>query len=250
VLFRSIPQELLESELFGHEKGAFTGAYQKRVGLFELAQRGSIFLDEIGEMPLATQSKLLRTLQEQEISPLGGKAAVKVDVRVIAASNADLEAWTREGQFRADLFYRLNVFPIKIPPLRERKEDIPELVDFFLKKYGRLKEGERRLSPEVLRSLAGYPWPGNVRELENVIERLTILSPGGEITSALLGLEVLRPSTPEQPIQPLRQAVRDFKRDLVERALSQAAGKKAQAARLLGLPSSNFIRLLGQLGLR
>jgi transcriptional regulator with GAF, ATPase, and Fis domain len=175
----AIPGGLVESELFGHVKGAFTGALQRRSGRFELAHGGTLFLDEIGELPLETQVKLLRVLQEQEFEPVGSTRSIKVDVRLIAATNRDLGAMVRNGTFRADLFYRLNVFPIGIPPLRERREDIPLLAGFFLatlaKRLGKPLEGFTARSMDRLRS---YDWPGNVRELQNVVERAAILAQG------------------------------------------------------------------------
>ncbi|MEJ2616043.1 MAG: sigma 54-interacting transcriptional regulator [Ignavibacteriaceae bacterium] len=174
----ALPAYLIESELFGHEKGAFTGAYAKKIGRFELANEGTIFLDEIGELPLELQAKLLRVLQEGEFERLGGTIPIHVDVRVIAATNRDLENALKEGTFREDLYYRLNVFPIKIPPLRERKEDIPVLVNHFINKHCK-KIGKKieSISPKLMKNLINYDWPGNVRELENVIERAIIVSP-------------------------------------------------------------------------
>jgi formate hydrogenlyase transcriptional activator len=176
----AISAGLIESELFGHVKGAFTGALERRIGRFELADRGTIFLDEVGELPLDMQVKLLRVLQEQEFEPVGSSRTVKVDVRVIAATNRVLEEEVAAGKFRADLFYRLNVLPVRVPPLRERRADIPQLVMFFIqrhaKRIGRTVEG---VSRESLERLMGYPWPGNVRELENVVERALVLSRGG-----------------------------------------------------------------------
>src|SRR4029453_6583595 len=162
---------LVESELFGHAKGAFTGAIERRVGRFELADRGTIFLDEVGELPLEAQAKLLRVLQEQQFEPVGSNRTVKVDVRVIAATNRDLEGAVRDGPFRADLFYRLNVVPLHVPPLRERRQDIPQLAAFFLARYAKtFGRPATALSPASLERLALYDWPGNVRELQNVIE--------------------------------------------------------------------------------
>ena len=174
-----IPRDLIASELFGHEKGAFTGATQRRLGRFELAEKGTIFLDEVGELPAETQIALLRVLQEHEFERIGGSGSIRTDVRVIAATNRDLEAAIAAGTFRSDLFYRLNVFPIEMPPLRERKEDIPLLVEYFLDRYGR-KAGKsfRTVDKKSLDLLQSYPWPGNIRELQNVIERSVIVSDG------------------------------------------------------------------------
>jgi formate hydrogenlyase transcriptional activator len=178
----AIPSGLLESELFGHEKGAFTGAIAQRIGRFELAHGGTLFLDEVGDISLELQPKLLRVLQEQEFERLGGTRTMRVDVRVIAATNADLEQKLADKQFRDDLYYRLNVFPIVIPPLRDRREDIPVLVRHFVQKYGRRMKKEIETIPtQAMKALSEYDWPGNVRELENFIERLVILSRGAEL---------------------------------------------------------------------
>ncbi len=245
----AIPEDLIESELFGHEKGAFTGAHEKRVGMFELAQEGSIFLDEIGELSLRTQSKLLRVLQKQEIQCLGSKAPYPVDVRVIAATNKVLLEKVREGTFRADLYYRLNVFPLTIPPLRERREDIKTLADFFLNKCNWTRKRSATLSPEVLEFFQSYNWPGNVRELENIIERLLIVAPNRPFRKEDLPKEILRDSyaTGDHPLMPLSEAIIDLKKNLVAQALKKSKGKKATAARMLGLPPSNFSRLMKQL---
>ncbi len=181
----AIPHELLESELFGHERGAFTGAFQKTEGKFQLADGGTLFLDEIGDMPHDLQVKLLRALQEREITPLGARNPVRVDVRVIAATHRDLAAMVREGTFREDLYYRLNVVPMHLPPLRERTEDIPLLAAFFLKKYAQeLGYGQKRLSPGAQKWLQQHAWPGNVRELENLIKRVGLLSTGQTLTES------------------------------------------------------------------
>ena len=179
----ALPEALLESELFGHERGAFTGAASRKEGRFSLAHRGTVFLDEIGEFSLPTQAKILRVLQAREFEPLGSTRTVKVEVRVIAATNRDLEAMVKEGRFRRDLFYRLNVFPILLPPLRERVEDLPLLAEHFVRIYGE-KNGKpvKGLAPEVLQVFRRYPWPGNIRELENVIERGLILCQGGTLS--------------------------------------------------------------------
>jgi formate hydrogenlyase transcriptional activator len=198
----AVPSSLIESELFGHMKGAFTGAIDRRVGRFELADGGTIFLDEIGELPLDTQVKLLRVLQEQEFEPVGSSRTVRVDVRVIAATNRDLAAEVRAGRFRSDLFFRLNVVPLTVPPLRQRREDIPLLVAYFMarfgKKFGRTLDGVSRASME---RLVTYPWHGNIRELQNIIERAVVLSSGSTLTidPELLGMpDVARPL--DQPI--------------------------------------------------
>ncbi|HYU90977.1 MAG TPA: sigma-54 dependent transcriptional regulator, partial [Gemmatimonadales bacterium] len=179
----AIPRDLIASELFGHEKGAFTGALQRRLGRFELANGGTIFLDEVGELSPDTQVALLRVLQEREFERLGGREQIQVDVRVIAATNRDLAAAVADGTFREDLFYRLNVFPLEMPPLRERREDIPMLVEYFIGRYAR-RAGKtfRRVSKRTLECLQSYPWPGNVRELQNVIERSVIVAETDEFT--------------------------------------------------------------------
>jgi transcriptional regulator with GAF, ATPase, and Fis domain len=183
----SMPPDLLESTLFGHVKGAFTSAVASKKGLFEIADRGTLFLDEIGTMGLDTQSKILRVLQDRKFMHLGGVHEIQVDVRIIAATNVDLKQQVREGKFREDLFYRLNVITVDLPPLRQRKEDVPLLAEFFLAKYSLENERpRRRITPEALRPLLTYSWPGNVRELENVIERAVVLSSGIEIGPELL----------------------------------------------------------------
>jgi formate hydrogenlyase transcriptional activator len=246
----AIPDDLLESELFGHEKGAFTGAHERRIGMFQLAQNGTIFLDEIGDLSLKTQTKLLRVLQEQEMQPLGAKLPVQVDVRVIAATNKDLKKKIQDKSFRSDLYYRLNVFPIQMPPLRERKQDIPELVEFFLRKYAYLRPARAKLDQAVMEVFLKYSWPGNIRELENIIERLMIIARNDVISAKDLPLELREEPCTPMPVKPLGAAVEDFKREMVAHVLSLAAGKKSKAAEMLGLPRSNFSRLLKQLGMR
>jgi transcriptional regulator with PAS, ATPase and Fis domain len=245
----AIPDDLLESELFGYEKGAFTGALNKRVGMFELAQDGTIFLDEIGDLSPKTQTKILRVLQEQEIQPIGSKSVFKVDVRIIAATNKNLKKRIDENRYRSDLYYRLNVFPIQLPALRERKDDISELVKFFLNKYAHLRIGRMTIDQDVYDAFFSYHWPGNIRELENIIERLMIISKRNLITKEDLPKEFSVKSHSKACFIPLRDAVFDFKKDMVECALAEAGGKKAKAAELLGLPRSNFSRLLKTLGM-
>ncbi len=245
----AIPEELLESELFGYEKGAFTGAHDRRVGMFQLAEGGTIFLDEIGDISLKTQTKLLRVLQEGEIKPLGSENPLTVDVRVVAATNKDLEKKIQEETFRSDLFYRLNVFPMTMPPLRERREDIPKLVDFFLKKYAHLKMGKVDIDKDVLKIFLKYSWPGNIRELENIIERVMIISKPGNISVKDLPRELSTNISEGSTIKPLSEAVLDFKKETVKQVLGMTGGKKSEAATLLGLPKSNFSRLLKQLGM-
>ena len=245
----AIPEGLLESELFGHEKGAFTGAHERRAGMFQLAQGGTIFLDEIGDISLKTQAKLLRALQESEIQPLGSKTSMKVDVRVITATNKDLKQKIDQGTFRSDLFFRLNVFPITMPPLRERKDDIPSLVDFFMGKYANLKMGKAGIDNDVIGIFQKYAWPGNIRELENIIERLMIISGPGNISAKDLPREFSMGDPQNSTVRPLREAVFDFKKALVKQALAENNGKKSAAASMLGMPKSNFSRLLKQLSM-
>ena len=238
----ALPDTLIESELFGYEKGAFTNASQKKVGRFELAHAGTLFLDEIGELNLGTQAKFLRAIEQETFTRLGGTDEIKVDVRVIAASNRDLETMAKAGEFRPDLFYRLNVVSLYLPPLRERPEDIPLLLDHFL----RLKAQEhsmapKSLSPEVVDFFTSYYWPGNIREVENLIERLTILTPHETIMlrdlpagmrstdqTATLKEDVLSGS------KPLSEAVDEFERDLIVKALQRTGFNQTKAASLLG----------------
>jgi transcriptional regulator with GAF, ATPase, and Fis domain len=233
----ALPEGLLESELFGHVKGAFTGATSSKKGKFALADGGTIFLDEIGTMTPAVQAKLLRVLQEREFEPLGAERTEKVDLRVIAASNRDLRRMVTDGRFLEDLFYRLSVIPIHIPPLRERREDIPALTDHFLRKHSQ-RTGKRadKVEEAVLESFRGYDWPGNVRELENTIERAVVLSPGPVITRREISLLGVTESTPVGlPSLKLHQNVDWVERETIERALQRAAGVKKDAADLLGI---------------
>jgi two-component system response regulator HydG len=232
----ALPETLLESELFGHEKGAYTGAAVRREGRFRLGHRGTLFLDEIGELSLPTQAKILRVLQTQEFEPLGSNRTLKVDVRIIAATNRDLERAVREGRFREDLFYRLNVFPLTLPPLRERREDLPLLAAHFLKLYGEKNRKEiKALAPEVLHSFQGYGWPGNIRELENVLERGVILCQSDTLTlrelpQALQGYA----SWPGQE-EAGEPGWLDLQRELISRTLQKVAGDRRQAGDILGI---------------
>jgi transcriptional regulator with GAF, ATPase, and Fis domain len=233
----AIVDTLLESELFGHEKGAFTGALQAKPGKFELAEDGSIFLDEIGELSQNLQAKLLRVLQEREIEPLGSERTEKIDVRVIAATNRNLRQMVADGKFQEDLFYRLNVIPIEIPPLRERRDDIPALVEHFVKKHAQ-RTGRRydKMDEAVLTGLQQYDWPGNVRELENTIERAVVLSPGPVITAravSVLGGPAQQPAG--LPSLKLRQNIEWVERETIRRALENAGGVKKDAAELMGI---------------
>jgi two-component system response regulator AtoC len=238
----AIPAEILESELFGHTKGAFTGAYKERIGKFEMADRGTVFLDEITEMSPALQAKLLRVLQDNVIERLGSNRRVSIDLRVIAATNQDVHSAVQRGAFRADLFYRLNVFTLEMPPLRTHTEDIPLLVEHFLEVYGtKLGVRSSTVSPDVLARLQAYAWPGNVRELANVIERALVLSRGGRIEVQQLPREIVALPVPHEPLNPVRSAddlvltpaVEHLEKTLISQALQQTGGNKAKAARLL-----------------
>jgi len=237
----ALPETLLESELFGHEKGAFTGAIGRRPGRFELADGGTIFLDEIGEMTLATQAKLLRVLQEREIEPLGSTRTVKVDIRIVTASNRILREEVRKGNFREDLFYRLNVVPIVLPPLRERREDISLLIEHFLNIYNE-KNGRRLLGfhPRALDAMMRYSWPGNIRELENVVERSVILTkddyvPFSELPEAIRGASGDQLS--EQAREGIRpgMTIREMEKELIIKTLEDNDGNRTRAARVLGI---------------
>ncbi len=230
----AIPESLLEAELFGYERGAFTGATQRKKGKFELAEGGTLFLDEIGDMTPSLQTKLLRVLQEKEIERLGGSRPVKVDVRVIAATNRNLEEMMREGRFREDLYYRLNVVPIFIPPLRERREDIPVLVYHFLDLFREQYAKEVRIAPEVMDAFMEYPWPGNVRELRNVVERMVILDTDGILTSEDLPAELRRGSLRGTETPP-EGTLKDMERRMIEKALRETGYVIKEAARRLGM---------------
>ncbi len=231
----ALPESIIESELFGHERGAFTGAIQQRKGRFELAHTGTVFLDEVGEVPLLIQIKMLRVLQEREFERVGGARTLRTDVRIIAATNQDLSAMTSAGTFREDLFYRLNVFPIHVPPLRKRKSDIVLLADFFLERYARANGGNvRRLSSSVIDMLMSYHWPGNVRELESCIERAVLLATDDVIHPHHLPptLQTAESSGTEPPGS-FRSLVQNYERDLLRDALKSARGNIAGAARKL-----------------
>jgi two-component system response regulator AtoC len=241
----ALTETLLESELFGHERGAFTGAIKKKLGRFELAQGGTIFLDEIGDVSAALQSKLLRVLQEKKFVRVGGTETVSVDVRLIAATNRNLEDAIRDGHFRDDLYYRLSVFPIIVPPLRERREDIPALVQFFLRQRGRRPES---IDKAALDQLLQYHWPGNVRELENVIERAVILAGAQTINTS--HLPFLAPQPSSVSLRPDHLNLEQLERESILRALQQSEGNKAEAARLLGITRRALYSRMERLGLR
>ena len=241
----AIPRDLIASELFGHEKGSFTGALQRRVGKFELAEGGTIFLDEVGELPTETQIALLRVLQEREFDRVGGNHPIRADVSVIAATNRDLEASVAEGSFRGDLFYRINVFPMENPPLRQRKDDIPVLVEYFIDRYAR-KAGKniKRVNKKTLELLQSYPWPGNIRELQNVIERSVILCDTEIFSIDENWLPQLPPLEAESKQQAeLPQALLAQEKEMIEAALKDARGRVSGptgAAAKLGIPRSTL----------
>ncbi len=241
----SIPVNLLESELFGHEKGSFTDARERKIGLFEEANRGTIFLDEIGEMDPAMQSKLLRVLEERKLRRVGGTRPIDIDVRVIAATNRDLSTAIRDGQFREDLFYRLNVFPIQIPPLRDRREDIPLLAKFYLERYNRaFSRNFQEIDPAALELLVAYDWPGNIRELKNTIERICIMHNGPALLAEYLPSEMLykeqaKNSTTIENIDldlGLEKSIEHYERSLIKAAIAKTGGNVLQAAQLLMVP--------------
>jgi Nif-specific regulatory protein len=241
----ALPTTLLESELFGYEKGAFTGASAQHRGRFDLANHGTIFLDEIGDLPIETQVKLLRVLQEREFERLGGVKTVKVDVRVIAATNQDLEEKIKQRSFREDLFYRLNVFPIHIPPLRERRGDIPALAVHFLSVFARqMNKPVKSLSDDAQAALVNYPWPGNVRELQNVIERAVVLANSEIIGTDSLILPFRSVLAMPQSGNSLRRAVEEFKMNYIQAALKQCGGNQRRASEILGIQPTYLSRLL------
>ncbi|MGD0883829.1 MAG: sigma-54 dependent transcriptional regulator [Thermodesulfovibrionales bacterium] len=263
----AIPKDLLESELFGHEKGSFTGALNTRIGRFELAHTGTLFLDEIGELDPSLQVKLLRVLQEREFERVGGIKTIKVNVRILAATNKDLEKATKEGKFREDLFYRLNVIPLLLPPLRKRVEDIPLLLDFFVGEFSRKRNRKPlQFPPDIMELLLHYGWPGNVREMENLVERLTILVSGDIVKATDLpeklhqvspkaagGAELRRMTLtgveiPEYGID-LNSMVDTMERDMILRALEKTGGVRSRAASLLGLNRTTLIEKIKKMGI-
>ncbi len=255
----AIPADLLESELFGHEKGAFTGAISTRTGRFELAEGGTLFLDEIGDMSLDMQVKLLRVLQERTFERVGSGKSQRCDVRIIAATHRDLPTAVADGEFREDLYYRLNVFPIEMPPLYRRVSDLPQLLDELLIAHGGAGEGELRVSPEAIQVLANYSWPGNIRELSNLVERLAIIKPEG-----VIGVEDLPPKYREAGPAPaknnvaeamqltnanLKESLQALERDLIAQAMEAADGVVAKAARLLNMRRTTLVEKIGKHGL-
>ncbi len=248
----AIPENLLESELFGYEKGAFTGAVASKPGKFELADKGTLFLDEIGDVPPVTQVKLLRVLQEREFERLGGTRTVKVDVRLVAATNRDLRAALEQGTFREDLYYRLNVVPIDIAPLRERKEDIPDLVKLFITRFsGDSGKPVEDITPEAMRTLVSYHWPGNVRELQNIIERACALAKGNMLGVDDIHLDTrpAKTSNGATGFLPEGMTLDQWEDELVQEALRRSNGNKSQAARLLGLSRNALRYRLSKIGI-
>jgi two-component system nitrogen regulation response regulator NtrX len=260
----AIPEELIESELFGHEKGAFTGATSMKQGKFDLANEGTLFLDEIGDMSLKTQAKVLRILQEQKFERIGGAKTIHVDVRIIAATNKNLEKEIEAGNFREDLYYRLNVIPIEVPPMRERKEDIEPLLNVFLQEFAqKTAKGPKKVTPEVIETLKNHDWPGNVRELRNLAERLVILSKGPEITLKDLPLSYRKGIKDETGSQPaagghaapwlacdsFREAKAIFEREYLAQKLAEHGGNITKTAEDIGLERRHLHRKIAQLGL-
>jgi two-component system nitrogen regulation response regulator NtrX len=249
----AISESLIESELFGHMKGSFTPAHERKVGKFQKADGGTLFLDEVGDMSLQTQSKVLRVLEDQRFEPVGAAESIQVDVRVVAATNKNLEVEIGRGNFREDLFYRLNVIPFHVPPLRERKEDIPALAAYFLEEfaraYGRKPKG---LTPQALEALDAHHWPGNVRELRNLIERIVILNPQSRIDARHIPLQPARKPAHAGPperygsLQDVREAA---EREYILKKLEESNGNVSRAAELLGLERSNLYRKMRTLGI-
>ncbi len=245
----AIPHELIESELFGHEKGSFTGAHERKKGKFELADTGTLFLDEIGDMSLQTQAKVLRVIETQEFQRVGGNRKIRVDVRIIAATNKDLQEEVKKGTFREDLFFRLNVIPLHIPPLRERKEDIPLLVDFFLEEFSReYKKSRKALTEEALKALLNYDWPGNVRELKNIIERLVIMTQTDTITEKDISLYEIG-KRDYFSFKTLKEAREAFEKDFILLKLKENNWNISKTAEALNIERSNLHRKIKSYGL-
>ena len=246
----AIPEDLIESELFGHNKGSFAGAAEAKIGKFQKADSGTLFLDEVGDMSLRTQSKVLRVLEEQRIEPVGAAESMQVDVRVVAATNKNLEEEIERGNFREDLFYRLNVIPFFVPPLRERREDVPELAEHFLREfttaYGRKP---KELTPEAFQLLAEYHWPGNVRELKNLIERIVILNPQVRVDARHIPLNPRRVERPVERFGSLQDVREAAERDYILKKLEETHGNVSRTAELLGLERSNLYRKMKTLGI-
>ncbi|HEY8669803.1 MAG TPA: sigma-54 dependent transcriptional regulator [Terriglobales bacterium] len=252
----AVPAELIESELFGHEKGSFTGAASRYIGKFEQADRGTLFLDEIGDMPLAMQAKLLRVLEEGEVERIGGAKPINVDVRVIVATHRNLDALVRDGKFRQDLFHRIYVFPLSLPPLRERRDDIPGLVTHFAAQVCAQNNWKPvKFAPEAVEALQSYSWPGNIRELRNMVERLMLLSSGDEVDSETAhsvlgpGLEAGRRGLAATNLGPLATRVETFEREVILGELKRAGFRMTNAAKALGLERSHLYKKAEQLGI-
>ncbi len=247
----AIPENLLESELFGHVKGAFTGALKDRKGKFELANGGTLFLDEIGDLKPELQAKLLRVLQEREVEPVGSETRIPVDVRIISATHQDLKQLVAQGRFREDLYYRINVMNIHIPPLRKRKADIPLLIQYFIQKYAPDQSRQWRIDAQALQALEMYDWPGNIRELENVIQRAVLLADAPVITLDVLPEFIVQKDTtlfsPES--KPTSLNIEDHLRWLIEQALQQSGGNQSRAAELLGIPRHKLLYQMKKLGI-
>jgi len=249
----ALPETLLEGELFGHERGAFTGALSRKAGRFQLANGGTLFLDEVSEMTSATQVKLLRVLQEREFEPLGSTKTIQVDIRIIAASNKDPEAEVKEGRFREDLFYRLNVVPVRLPPLRERKEDIPLLAEHFFRCYREKTRGSvKGFLPKTMDTMMRYDWPGNIRELENAIERAVLLCRGEYIMLEDLPLTVQGAQNGNQLMVsvPSGMTLRDVEREVIVQTLADTEGNRTQTARILGISRKTLQNKLKEYGIR
>jgi formate hydrogenlyase transcriptional activator len=244
----AIPFDLLESELFGHERGAFTGAIAQKIGRFELADKGTLFLDEVGDIPPGLQPKLLRVLQEQEFERLGSTRTQQVNIRLVAATNRNLADMVKRGQFRSDLYYRLNVFPIPLPPLRERREDIPALVEHFVEIYShRMNKQIEHIPPETMSALTSYQWPGNIRELQNFMERSVIVSPGNVLRPPLASLKAAA-ATESEEVVTLEEAERDHIRKILEQTRWVVAGPNGAAVRL-GMKRSTLYFRMQKLGI-
>jgi two-component system nitrogen regulation response regulator NtrX len=247
----AIPSELIESELFGHEKGSFTGAFEKKKGKFELADGGTLFLDEVGDMALQTQAKVLRVLETQEFQRVGGSANIRVDVRIITATNKNLTEEVKKGAFREDLFFRLNVIPIYVPPLREHKEDIPTLVEYFLgsvaAEYG---QAPKKITPEAIKSLQSYDWPGNIREIKNLIERLVIMTPSATINAKDFLLAGKNEGSDYFTYQNLKEAREAFEKDFILKKLAENNWNISRTAEILDIERSNLHRKIKTYGIQ
>jgi two-component system nitrogen regulation response regulator NtrX len=249
----AIPEELVETELFGHAKGAFSGASRAKKGKFEVADSGTLFLDEIGDMSARVQAKMLRVLEEQRFDPVGSNTPVTVDVRVISATNKPLEQLLENGNFRADLFYRLNVIPFQVPPLRERKEDIPLLADHFNRRFsGDYGKKPLEFAPDAMERLAEHYWPGNVRELRNLVERLVIVQENGEVSAGDIGaltLEAERPAGVDN-YSSFKEATESYQREFIRQKLAEAGGSVSKAAETMGVDRSHLYRRMRNLGIK